>query len=889
MHIVHLGADIDSIVECPGQFSLPHPDFAWRKHANNHCLPCFSPSLCGTFLQLSQLDKLQVLNNGINLAARQLAKLHIVSTTSQSAIWQHLPNDAVKDYMWGKMDNVNRCLYSLTTTNMKALFTLHNLKYGVTETYAFADVANGLQNSVESNNCGFKLHSLDVDIKSFIDNKIEEYGNVLDKMSADEQKVFLKKSILSAPFHFALQRELSRLNDAHTRYEPPFVDFLYVLPIRFQSSMQGGAQVITLNITELGGSRYPEVYGKPATLHKDGDIIEKVDDKPVLDWMQEMVSDEGPYVGIYQGPLQRLNNVFFVSDLVTRDLRRRPPPTGPLNITFADGSTESVNWLARLSNYTKSAGADAITWRFYNALTNRNPLFQKTVDFEAQFYSKRSSTLWDLAEDTFAEGFDTTALDTILQSSTENKIDDDLLATESVTTTATNTDWIFGTGYQYRLLDDTVVVSVPSFVPSEESSLPAIIYENFSVVQDFARKNNVTRLLFDMSSNGGGYVLSTLALQWYVISNMNDICSPMVRHMTENWQSWVESFGVNFDETIDAFFEENPRLVEDPTFIHGRFQQLYLLMNYAEQLLTDPDTPESQRIETDEVARLKSIEDFILSRRTATSRASTFKLFLTSRSFVNTLTSFGSDILPQFGWYLFDNSELVNRKTRSPFYPPLSQFTKYRSRQWGKTSNYSAEGAWSFCYPLDSTMRSTAGSSYRKDYWTDVAFVTDGNCGSACSLFTETLQLTGRATAFTFGALADQPMDVASFGGGNVYEYDNISPMLNIASHLGYWATFGESDWAKRHTNSWANKPIPFPFSVRARFTWNIGLSGRLGPDALPRQFYIVPPHKHINMWARNLEERSLIHEEIVGYKNWTHLRANPQFEDLGYCPAYRQ
>ncbi|EER18093.1 hypothetical protein Pmar_PMAR001735 [Perkinsus marinus ATCC 50983] len=86
------------------------------------------------------------------------------------------------------------------------------------------------------------------------------------------------------------------------------------------------------------------------------------------------------------------------------------------------------------------------------------------------------------------------------------------------------------------------------------------------------------------------------------------------------------------------------------------------------------------------------------------------------------------------------------------------------------------------------------GSSYDPKYWTEVVFVTDGNCGSACSIFTQTLQLTRAATAFTFGGLADQAMDVASFGGGNVLEYDDIFPLLNIASHLGYWATFGESD-----------------------------------------------------------------------------------------------
>ncbi|KAF4659258.1 hypothetical protein FOL47_007671 [Perkinsus chesapeaki] len=186
---------------------------------------------------------------------------------------------------------------------------------------------------------------------------------------------------------------------------------------------------------------------------------------------------------------------------------------------------------------------------------------------------------------------------------------------------------------------------------------------------------------------------------------------------------------------VDEFKDEQEREIINvspgfnPGFIHERFQQLYLLVNYAEQLLSTPGDPAG--IEAHEVARLKEIEAMILSEATASERA----------------------------------------------------------------NKYSARGVWGFCSSLlNEGMPSIVGPDYDKNYWTEVAFVTDGDCGSACSDFTQ---------------------------------------------------------------------------------------------DALPRQFYIIPPHKHLNMWARNLEERVAIHKEIVGYKNWTHLRMNPQFRDLGYCPAY--
>ncbi|KAF4666112.1 hypothetical protein FOL47_004271 [Perkinsus chesapeaki] len=769
---------------------------------------------------------------------------------SESAVWQPLDDDPDKDYMWAKMEDVNRCLSLLTTTNFNALFTLHNLKYGVAETYAFADLVNGLNNSIESNNCGFKKHSLNVDIKSFIDNKIERIASELDKLSDAEQMAFLRESLPAVPFHLELLKELNRLNDGHTQYFTPFQDFFYVLPIRFESTMRGGSQIVTITIMESINARHLAVYGEPATSHRNGDVITTVDGKPVLEWMLEMVFDDGPYIG-------------------------------PLNVTFADGTTESINWVGRVSNYTKMAGSGAISWQFYNTITNRNPQFRKMLAFETEFYSKVNDTLWALAVDGLStEGFDVSVLDSAIERSMQQQQQQPstlLLSLADSRAIATDENkWIGAPGYQYSLLDDTVIVYVPDFVPTENVSSPDIFFASFPQVQDFARKYNATRLLFDMSSNPGGFATSTFALEWYLLSDVDDVCPTTVQHMTANWQSWVESFGVNFNSTVEEFFEEHPGLVEDPGFIHERFQQLYLLYNYADQLF--PDIPAEYRVETRWVARVKEIEEAILSEKNATLRASAFKSFLLRRGFGG----------PSQGWFLFDNDEVLDRETRKPFSPPLSQFTNARPRPWGKLANYSREGTWGFCYEdVDNVTSLLANTTYDRDYWTDIAFVSNGDCSSGCSVFTETLQVTGKATAFTYGALADQAMDVGSAGSANVLDYSGNSATINYASHLGYWATFGQAEWAKKRTNSWVNKPIPFPNPAAAVYSWYILLQHRLGPDALPRQFYRIPPHKHINMWGRTLEERAPIHEEIVRYKNWTELRSNPQFPDLGYCPAY--
>ncbi|KAF4651567.1 hypothetical protein FOZ61_010363, partial [Perkinsus olseni] len=329
-------------------------------------------------------------------------------------VQEHLADDTKKDYVWAKADDVNRCLNSLTITNFNALFTLHNLKYGLTETYAFTDDANGLNKSIQSNTCGFKLHSLDVDIEEFIDDKIREFADVLDPMTPAERRKFYSGSIIAAPFHFALQREFRRLNDGHLRYDTPYGDLYYSMPILFNSHMRNGAQVITLGFTEDLPEFYYAIYGTPVTKHKEGDVNVEADGKPVLQWMQDAVSESGPYLGIYQGPLQRLNRHFLASPEISVDPRFSHPPEGPIRVTFDDGSTETIFWIGELSDYRKSAGADAITAQFYNVLTNWNPLFQRTVKFETEFYQKEGDTLWDFAGDFSAGDYDDGMLDDML-------------------------------------------------------------------------------------------------------------------------------------------------------------------------------------------------------------------------------------------------------------------------------------------------------------------------------------------------------------------------------------------------------------------------------------------------------------------------------------------
>ncbi|KAF4656969.1 hypothetical protein FOL47_008654 [Perkinsus chesapeaki] len=793
-----------------------------------------------------------------------------------------LQERASDDILWGRADDLSDCLNSLTITKFNALFTLHNLKYGVSESYAFTDIANGLNNSIESNTCGFQLHELDVDLKGLIDAQIRQFSVVLDPLSTDEQLNILNQDMQAAPFHFGLLHEFNRLNDAHTRYTTPFQAFYYVLPIRFNSRMDGDKQVITLELVNYA-SLYEVVYNS-RILHKDGDIVTEIDGKPVLQWMQDMVSNDGPDAGELQGMLQRLNTRFFVKDYVDRPAAISPPPTGPLEITFSDGSTETIHWLGRLTDYSKRAGRDIVNSRAYNIITNSNPAFDEALEFEVKLYPKRLETLWSAMRASMPpmDEEDAKLVKTIYDSSHQDGASDNPLGELKVQSAAAD-GWVLGVGYRYSIIGDAVVVSVPSFKPVEElnSDRASALFVGFPRVQEYARQHGVTRLLFDVSSNGGGYGISVYALLWYLVGSKEQICTPVVRHMTENWQTWVSSFGVNYNQTIEKFFYENPLLGGNKSFIQERFEMLYDLLRYGKQYLG------VQLDEARELPRLRGIEEKILSESSTTRRATAFMEFLKERLFLNRSTSIGRQLAPQYGWYLFDNKEIFNRTTGKQFVPPLTQYQNVNLRHWGTPSNYSTPCMYAECQLVMKRMPKIVPPSYDREYWSEVSFVTDGNCGSACSIFAQVLQLSGAATAFTFGSLADQPMDVASFGGGNVLAYDDILPSLNMAGHLANWATFDRSEWSQITRESWVNKPMPFPTPATASYTWNILLASQLGPDSMPRQFYKIPGHKHLNMWARNLSERSSIHEAIIEFKSWDSLKANPQFGDSGDCPAY--
>jgi hypothetical protein len=239
---------------------------------------------------------------------------------------------------------------------------------------------------------------------------------------------------------------------------------------------------------------------------------------------------------------------------------------------------------------------------------------------------------------------------------------------------------------------------------------------------------------------------------------------------------------------------------------------------------------------------------------------------------------------PAVGFTPFDPYELTQVDTRKrAFSPLLSNYKRPELKNWGRPANYSQPGEYSFCYDVMQAMPAVA-RGYESGYWTQIAFVTDGTCGSACALFTQGIQTNGDAVAFTYGGVANTALDVASFAGGNVEEYDNFWPSLAFAARLGRMASMGRDAYSVAHERSWVSAPIAFPTKATARFNWNMMFVEAMGDNALPRQFYLMPARKHINAWANDDASREAVYREIVGIANWARIPA--QFAAThGQCP----
>ena len=431
----------------------------------------------------------------------------------------------------------------------------------------------------------------------------------------------------------------------------------------------------------------------------------------------------------------------------------------------------------------------------------------------------------------------------------------------------------------YRIVGDTVIVRIATFMTSVEGAM----FPEFVDIQKIARGKNITRILFDVSQNDGGSVASAYYMLWYMMQDSSRICAPVRKRITENWKRWIDSFGIGLEGLVDKYLVNRPNLIGELDAIFEEVVQLTELLFEGLGLTAEvlgANIDQKQLLLTYINGKKLEIQQTVNSADKERKIISFFK----NREFLHGLPK-DNGLVPSTGFYPFDGKEMsVPLRHGAVWADELEPYKNTEERSWGeRPAKYSQATEYKFCPDTITKMANRFNAEYRFNYWTEVAFVSDGTCGSACALFTQGLQTNGDAVAFSYGGLADTPIDVSSFAGGNVEEYDDFWPKLAYAAKLGRLISRGEAPWSVAHENSWAAFPIAFPSRAKAKFNWNMLFSPAMGSLALPRQFYIIPARKHFNVWPTNDAQREPIFEGIVDIRQWGTIAI--QFEESGVCP----
>eukprot|EP00730_Choanoeca_flexa_P010225 TRINITY_DN1714_c0_g1_i1.p1 TRINITY_DN1714_c0_g1~~TRINITY_DN1714_c0_g1_i1.p1 ORF type:complete len:297 (+),score=49.84 TRINITY_DN1714_c0_g1_i1:59-892(+) len=159
-----------------------------------------------------------------------------------------------------------------------------------------------------------------------------------------------------------------------------------------------------------------------------------------------------------------------------------------------------------------------------------------------------------------------------------------------------------------------------------------------------------------------------------------------------------------------------------------------------------------------------------------------------------------------------------------------------------------------------------------------MAVMSDGNCGSACSLVSTILQFSGRVAVYTWGGWQDEILDATSFTGGNVEEWNDFWPQANEMVVIANFVSRLQGQGVKYNLD---HLSFRMPTGAAARFNFHQMYHRALGKMALPREWYRIPPHDRISLWprpsVRTQNGRLAVYQTIMN-KNWTSIRNSPKY-----------
>ena len=900
-------------------------------------------------------------------------------------------------------------------SHANAIWTLHNLHYGVAESYSFTDLVKNTLASTQTNACNHRVHPMNVDLVGEIKSQLREYKTLFATMTKNETDAYLVRERPAYEFHKRLLVLMNKLHDAHTLYSTPYTMFRVYSPINFGSifDARNGQQKITLRASfdtndPLGRlqSVYTRLFGSfPIGRDRIGATITHINGMSAVDFIKFLTSDDGLLAAQYQQQEQRMNAYIFSTPLlVFGQVLSYLPDFDSLSLTFEDGSRAQFRLMGQFADLSTSpyysvpnlrSSASLSAYLHSNEAFNvfiiheenvdvRKPSMWKSVSAAAashqnhfrrflaatsalarmRLLSKRHKALLDpitnlkrdnilnipieeddgIMEDGMAAAprapfVDAPTLSRVIKDAlnvrpSSEEVEDPTMSSSSSTTYApvsqavqsglgdflTNlAGSVFGAAttrttttaapiapltfttdnaMSYAISGDTIIVKIPTFAmdPPASGGDDFYYFPEFVRIQNIAKSSTIRRVLFDLTDNGGGYVVSAYAMLWYMMSDQSRICAPLHKRLTPSWQSWINSFGDGVPTIVSRYL--NPLGDNLADRIDSIFAEVSSIVNVVFDGLSLPSNYIGSLTKATVLGRVTAAKARIVAMPNKRDRANAIRTYLSNMEYIPDDLPGKIYLIPEGGLAPFDPNELIVPDSRGRvFNPRMSNYRNSIRKNWGPSGTIVSQlGEFNFCYDTLMYMP-TVGAGYDRNWFTQVGLVTDGTCGSACSLFSTLLTTNGDAVAFSYGGQANTAMDISSFCGGNVLEYDDVLHATALSKRIASLSSQRLSDYDRSRNETFVDSFMPMPTKATSRMNWYMAMmethmsaapDGSHGEDysfdPLPRQMYIVPARKHINKWAYDDTGRTNVYADIIALNSWGGIV--PQFSSThGICP----
>eukprot|EP00049_Salpingoeca_infusionum_P018298 m.356566 g.356566 ORF g.356566 m.356566 type:complete len:1555 (+) comp17582_c0_seq1:3-4667(+) len=421
-----------------------------------------------------------------------------------------------------------------------------------------------------------------------------------------------------------------------------------------------------------------------------------------------------------------------------------------------------------------------------------------------------------------------------------------------------------------------VIFKVATFSPDfgDYEDFATGLVETYYKGAVFASNHGVRRLLIDVIGNGGGYVFAASMLAnlvagpeyWYSY----DQCQPYRLRMSDLLSTWLSSYGDSTQGFATAWPEE---LTPDDLQAFAN--------NVTQAYVTDMVVLGGPSIDYNSL--LADLQDVALKGKTNHDRASRLKRAISKGYYLGAgFVTYSS----KAGWYPLQEPARFDNPNRG-FSPLLEPYSSPDKRQWGGQDAYYSKQLDLECSPVGVMADEIEGlgdwlnelDAIWETAYEEVGVVTDGTCGSACALFSTILLSQGYATVFSYGGHSNEPMDISSFAGGNVEDWDSFWPYLVSAQVLGN--TLKGQGASLDMDLVTASLPTP----AATRFNFHMNFVRMMGTDSLPREWYNIPAHRQLNFWANinadwaSNDTDALSHLYLLILdENWDNVLDNPQF-----------